>query len=76
MDEETAPDGRKPGPGWTRRFFIFGVTVAAAVLLVASLIPDPVVGDPRPIVAVLPAVYATVMIAGVAWFAWWALRRR
>jgi hypothetical protein len=76
LSRTKAEDGRRPRPGWTRRFFVFGVSVTAAVLLVASLLTPAAVDDPRPYVAVLPLAYGAVLLAGVAWFAWHAFRRR
>lgn len=59
-----------------RRFFVYGIWITSLTLgfaVIVSLASLIVGFDVSYLIAFLPLVYATVMIAGVAWLAWTTL---
>ena len=56
-----------------RRYFVIGVVATTVTLLLAGVFGPMLVAsetDPRPFVALLPFLYAPVLLGGVAWLAW------
>lgn len=68
-----------PKGSWTRRFFLYAIVVMTVVFALAHLVGPLLMageGDPRPFVALLPPIYATVLILGVLWIAWFVWVRK
>jgi hypothetical protein len=64
---------------YKRRYFIIGVVLTSAALLLAGVLGPLFVGagaDPRPLMAALPFIYVPVLLLGVGWLLWTTLAPR